>query len=278
MMGGAGWRMLVLLAAATGLQVVAMAAPPASAPVSGEPCGPYRVGLREYPRLYQRDAKGGYEGLDKEFFEALSERSGCPLEYQLESQPRLWQKIRAGQIDLAAWVVQTDERAPLVSVIPLMTSRLMAVTWRDAPAPTQTQLGFLADPSLLAVRIRQSTYGPGYDELLQQLHDQGRLSEVADFETALRLFSMHRVALVFAYPWSLMQQPPEWMAQVRLTDWQPQAPGLPSGLAISRRTISVADAQRLEDALRAMQRDGSLARIVAHHLPMDWVKVLPAPR
>ena len=69
---------------------------------AAEPCGPYRVGLREYPRLYQRDADGRFGGLDKDFFDALAERSGCKLEFHLESQPRLWLRLTRGDIDLAS--------------------------------------------------------------------------------------------------------------------------------------------------------------------------------
>ncbi|HEY1092872.1 MAG TPA: transporter substrate-binding domain-containing protein [Burkholderiaceae bacterium] len=244
--------------------------------VPAEPaCGPLRLGLRDYPRVYQRDAKGVYGGLDKEFFEALAQRSGCKFEIRLESQPRLWDGLRGGRIDLASWVIQTEERSHTVNVIPLLEIRLMAVTWRDVPELTQAE--FLANTKLTAVRVRQSVHGPGYDELLNKLLEQGRLSEVADVDTALRVFSARRVALLVAYPWALFGQSEQWMSQVRLSDWHPTAGVVHSGLAISHR-VSAADARKLEDALRSMQRDGSLARMVARHLPMDLTKLVPAPK
>jgi ABC-type amino acid transport substrate-binding protein len=237
-------------------------------------CGTLRLGLREYPRLYQRDAQGDYQGLDRDFFEALTQRTGCRMEVQVESQPRLWQGLRAGQLDLASWVIQSEERAQHVKVIPLLVIRPMAVTWRDAAAQTESE--FLADPKLVAVSIRQSLYGPGYDALFDQLREQGRLSEMADFDTALRVFTARRMALIVVYPWTLFGQPESWMAQVHFSDWHPDSSIVQSGLAISRR-VSARQARLLEEAVRAMQRDGTLARIVARHLPMDLVKLAPLP-
>lgn len=254
------------LALGLGLGAGACVAQPAT-------CGPYRVGVREYPRIYQRTADGRFGGLDKEFFEALAERSGCRLDFQLESQPRLWHKLARGEVDMASWVVPSEQRGRVVKVIPLISGRLLAMTWRDAAPRTEAE--FLADPTLTAVMIRQALYGDGYDALLQQLRSQGRLSEVADFDTALRAFSARRVALIVVYPWSLAALPADLAARVRLTDWHPAEPGVSSGLALSHQTVREADAQRLQQALRAMHQDGSLAQLLARHLPMDIVKTIP---
>lgn len=237
-------------------------------------CGPYRVGLREYPQFYERRPDGRFEGLDKDFFAALAERSGCPLTLTLESQPRLWARLKDGTLDIASWVVPTDERRPLVAVIPLLSSRLMAVTWRDRGELSQAD--FLADSRLRAVAIRKAVYGPGYDTLLAQLRAQGRLSEVADFDAALRAFAARRVDLLIAYPWTLPGEPRNWLEQLRLADWQPEAPAIMFGLALSRSTVRETDQRQLLQGLSAMRDDGSLARIVRRHLPESSVQLLPA--
>lgn len=236
-------------------------------------CGPYRVGLREYPQFYERRPDGRFEGLDKEFFAALAERSGCQLRLELESQPRLWARVKDGTLDMASWVVPNEERRPLVTVVPLLSSRLMAVTWRERGELSQS--AFLADSSLRAVAIRKAVYGPGYDALLAQLRAQGRLSEVADFDTALRAFTARRVDLLIAYPWTLPSEPRAWLDQLRLADWQPEAPAIAFGLALSRSTVREADQRQLLQGLSAMRDDGSLTRIVRRHLPESSVQLLP---
>lgn len=256
--------------ALAGLAIAAVAAA-----ADAQDCGPYRVGLREYPQLYERGAGGAHEGLDKDFFAALAERSGCRFSLHLESQPRLWRRLQDGTLDIASWVVVTAERQSLVSVIPLLSSRQMAVLWREQGAPSQAE--FEADPNLRAVAIRKASHGPGYDALLERLRTQGRLSEVADFETALRAFTGRRAELLLASPWSLAGQPRSLLEQLRFLDWQAGAPALSSGLALSHRTVRARDRLRLHQALHAMQQDGSLARIVGRHLPPDGVQLLAVP-
>lgn len=245
-----------------------------STAVQAAHCGPYRVGLREYPQFYERKPDGRFDGLDREFFIALAERSGCRLSLELESQPRLWARVRDGTLDMASWVVPNEERRPLVHVIPLLSSRLMAVTWRERGELSQS--AFLADTRLRAVAIRKAVYGPGYDALLTQLRLQGRLSEVADFDTALRAFTARRVDLLIAYPWTLPGEPRAWLDRVRLTDWQPEAPAIAFGLALSRSTVREADLRQLRQGLDAMREDGSLARLVRRYLPDSNVQLLPA--
>lgn len=238
-----------------------------------EDCGPYRVGLREYPRLYERDASGRFGGLDKDFFDALAERTGCRFEFHLESQPRLWARLARGDFDMASWVVWSEERAAIVRIIPLMSGRMTAVTWRDAGIKGEAE--FLADARLRAVAIRQALYGAGYDALLARLRAEGRVSEVADFDIAWRAFAGRRVELILAYPWSLAGQPADVLSQLQFSDWHAGAPATISGLALSRRTVREADAVKLEQALRTMRQDGSLAQLMGRHLPIDVMRLLP---
>lgn len=236
-------------------------------------CGPYRVGVIEFPHRYERQADGSYAGLDKDFFEALAGRSGCRLELQLESQPRLWRKLASGDVDISSWVIPSPQRAAIVKVIPLVVSRPMALTRRELDV--RSEADFLANPALRAIAIHQSLYGEGYDALFTKLRAQGRLSEVADFETALRAFSARRADLLVVHPWSLMDKPADWMAGVRLSDWHAANPGLTAGLALSRQTVREADAGRIEQTLADMRRDGSLAHILSRHVPAYMFRVLP---
>ena len=260
----------------------------ASAP---EDCGPYRVGVGEYPRLYERlrgasgpsDAEGGaaYQGMSKDFYAALAQRSGCVFTFEVESQPRLWRRIKDGTLDAAGWVIPTPERKPYVSVIPLLSLHLMAMTWGSQHV--QSQAEFMERPSLRAVAVRDSAYGPDYDALIQQLRAQGRLSEVADVDTALKVFAAHRVDLLIAYPWALANLLDQQAAasgptqdEVKIADWHPSAPDVVSGLALSRRTVSDEDMRRILGALKLMQRDGSLGRIVDKYLPEGSAKLVPS--
>jgi hypothetical protein len=157
----------------------------------------------------------------------------------------------------------------------------VALSWRAQAVVDEAD--FLARRELRAVAVRDASYGPGYDALLQALRDQGRVSEVGDLDAAVRVFFAGRVSLLISYPWVVAGALRERGADAVLADWHPQAPGVSSGLALSQRTVSAADQRRLLDALQAMQRDGSLERLLRQHLPrvgltpLTRIELLPAP-
>ena len=236
-------------------------------------CGPYRVGVKEYPGVYERvPGSKDYRGLDKDFYALLAERSGCRFELQLESQPRIWDGIRSGRLDITGWALPTAERQTYVSMIPLLSARNVALTW--AAQGVRDEADFLARPALRAVAVRGASYGAENDALLQRLREQGRLSEVGDINVAMRVFFAKRVDLLLAYPWTVVPALRRVPDQVLLADWYPQSPGLLSCLALSKRTVSAADQLHILQTLQAMQRDGSLARLLRKHVPEVGMQML----
>jgi len=234
-------------------------------------CGPFRVGVKLYPGVYERvPGRSDYQGLDKDFFALLAERSGCRFDLVLESQPRIWAAIRSGRLDITSWVVPTPEREALVALIPLVSLRHLVLSW--AAKEVRDETDFLARRELRAVAVRGASYGAAYDALLQQLRQQGRVSEVADVEVAIRVFFAKRVDLLIAYPFAVAAELRSETTPVRVDDWHPASRGVLSGLALSRRTVSPADQQRLLDALQGMQRDGSLLRLMRKHAPEQGVE------
>lgn len=266
-----GWR-LGWWWVAVGLVGPAVAAGPAvatapTAPTALTDCGPYRVGLKQYPLVYERDPErdGAYRGLDKDFFALLAERSGCRFELELESQPRIWARLRAGSLDLTSWALPTAERQTWAHFIPLVRTSPVALV-RRVPG-VASEADFLARRELRAVVVRDASYGPGYDGLLQALRAEGRVSEVGDIESALRAFLVGRVDLLISYPWVVAAALREQGASLMLADWHPQAAGALSSLALSQRTVRPADQRRVLEALQSLQRDGSLERLLRQHLP-----------
>jgi polar amino acid transport system substrate-binding protein len=229
-------------------------------------CGPYRVGVKEYPVIYERQPGGReYRWLDKDFYALLAERSGCQFQLELESQPRVWAAMRSGQMDITGWAIPTPERHQHALMIPLLSLRPLALSWSKHEVLNAE--AFIANPALRAVAVRGSSYGPEYDALLARLRTLGRLSEVGDVVVAARVFFAQRVDLLIAYPWAVAPALRDAQSAVRAADWYPQAPGMRSGLALSRRTVSEADQRLILRTLQAMQRDGSLARLIRQHLP-----------
>ena len=260
------------------LLALAIAAPMSAPAAEAAPCGTLRVGLKEYPGVVEvrgSDAAArAFAGLDRDFYEALAARTGCRFAFELESQPRIWARLRNGTLDLTSWAIPTEERRDAVVVAALVTVRPMAVTW--ASAGVGSQAAFVDDPKLRAVAVRAGSYGAGYDELLASLRARGRVVEEVAVDDAVHALLNRRVDLLVTYPWVLAGLPADQRARLRVQDWHPEAAGVPSGLAMSRRTVDDATRARLVEGLRALQRDGTLARLAARHLGNAGVTVLPA--
>ncbi|WP_141100750.1 transporter substrate-binding domain-containing protein [Roseateles aquatilis] len=246
-------------------------------------CGPYRVGLKPYPQIYDRhgqevganrDQEGA--GLDREFFTLLAARSGCAFVYELESQPRVWVRLREGSLDITSWAIPTEERLRHVTIVPLLTVRPMAYTW--ASAGVSTPRAFLARQELRAVVVKGSSYGPGFDAMLGTLAASARVSAVADVDAATRVFMAHRVDLIVTYPWVMARQLRAMPGKIEVADWHPDGPTIHSGLALSHRTVSAQDQARLLDALSTLQKDGTLKRLVDRYLPNSGVGFAPVLR
>lgn len=237
-------------------------------------CGPYRVGVKLYPQVYEKvpGRPGEYRGLDKDFFEQLGQRSGCRFELVLESQPRIWARLRGGSLDITNWALPTPERRTWAQFMPLASGNPVVLSWRNRTVTDAADL--LARRELRVVVVRDASYGSGLDTLLATLRQQGRVSEVGDIDAAVRVFFARRVDLLISYPWLVAGALRGREDEVELADWFPDQPGALSSLALSRRQVSAVDAQRLLAAVQAMQRDGSLERLLRQHLPREGITPL----
>ncbi|MFN4116068.1 MAG: hypothetical protein ACK4F7_06140, partial [Inhella sp.] len=188
-------------------------------------------------------------------------------------------RLRGASLDITNWALPTPERRTWAQFVPLAIGNPVVLTFRSRAVADAADL--LARRELRVVVVRDASYGSGLDTLLATLRQQGRVSEVADIETAVRVFFARRVDVLISYPWLAAGALRGREQEVQLADWFPDQPGSLSSLALSRRQVSAADAQRLFLALQAMQRDGSLKRLLRQHLPakgvtpLDRIELMP---
>ena len=239
--------------------------PPAARALTA--CGPYTLAFYELGLLYHHDENGGFAGIDKDVVEALQARSRCEFKTLLESRVRIRDRMANGNLDLSVSGIPTPEREQFAEFVPYFQTRNFALMRKELAQRLPTAEAFLADTSRKAVVVKAFRHGPGYDGLMRQLREQGRLVEAADFDTVLRIFLAGRADLMLALPvsWSPMMQKPELMNQLAVLDWAPQDRVI-HGLIMSRARLPEADRQRLRQALESLIADGSIEAIFRHHL------------
>lgn len=230
-------------------------------------CGQIRVGLLEIGALFYRLPDGRYSGIDQDILDSLSLRTNCQFKLRIESQARIWTQIREGSLDMSMSSIKTIEREEWATSIPYFSSRNYALVSTTLSANEQTAVGFLANKDLKMAVIKGFQHGRQYNDFIASLRHQNRIYEVADFASLLKLLQVKRVHAILLIPTSFLdlsrqKQLPDATA---LRDWYPNDAFI-AGLYISRKTVSPQAVHILQQALGAMQADGSLERILARYV------------
>lgn len=230
-------------------------------------CGPYRVSLYDFGRLYYRNAQGQATGIDKDIIDALAQRSGCSFEVSVDSRVRIWAGIKAGTLDVATSAVATPERLALGDIAAYLQARNQLLV-RQAAAPRLTSLAaFMSDPDARVVVVKSFVNGPPFDAWLAALRQQGKVSEVGDYGAAIRVFAGGRADAMIASTLTLGAVRQAFGATQGFVELEGvHTKFFPAGLLMSRRTVSPADRTRLSKGLAEMLRDGTVYDILKRHL------------
>ncbi|MCV2352893.1 transporter substrate-binding domain-containing protein [Paucibacter sp. B2R-40] len=241
----------------------------------GSECGPYSLAFYEHGVLYYRDAQGGYAGIDLDIVNELAKRSGCLFNTVLESRVRIWDQLAKNSLDISVSGIPSPEREQHAEFMLYMQTRNFALLRREVAAKLSTPEAFLADPARRVVVVKSFKHGPFFDAWLEKLRVQQRVTEVPDFDAAVRVFKLGRADAMLALPtsWPLILRREGLQDQISVLDWAPQD-RITAGLIVSRQRVHEPDRQRLRSALSSMQRDGTLEIIFKRHVDAHLAKAM----
>ncbi|MDH0862995.1 transporter substrate-binding domain-containing protein [Mitsuaria sp. GD03876] len=230
-------------------------------------CGPYTVGFYEYSALYYRDAQGHWAGIDKDVVDEIVRRSGCQLVPRTESRIRIWAQIAAGQLDMTVSALQTKERELLVEFIPYVESKQFVVMRPALAATLTTPAAFLADRARRVIVVRGYVFTPTVESWITAMRGQGRVDEAPDQTTAMRIFKAGRgdAVVLGAHTLATARRADPVFAGYSALSYAPHERSI-GALALSRQRIPQEDRDRMREAVREMERDGSLEIIKKRHL------------
>ncbi len=242
---------------------------------AGAECGPYNLAFYEHGVLYYRDANGGYAGIDLDIVNELAKRSGCMFNTVLESRVRIWDQLARNSLDISVSGIPSPEREQYAEFMLYLQTRNFALLRREVAAKLNTPEAFLADPTRMVVVVKSFKHGPTFDAWLDKLRAQHRVTEVPDFDAAVRIFKLGRADAMLALPtsWPLILRREGLQDQISVLDWAPQD-RITAGLIVSRQRVHEPDRQRLRSALSSMQRDGSLETIFKRHVDANLAKAM----
>jgi polar amino acid transport system substrate-binding protein len=226
---------------------------------------PIRAALFEYGVLYRSATQ---DGIDAKLLEILAQRTGCSIESSVMPRARMWNEMRAGQLDLLTGAFPTPERKTYSYMVPYLKSRnLVLLRKSGVPAP-QSLADFLAGPWRLGV-LRSGQYEKTYSDWMQQLRDKGRLVEAVDAAEQMRFLEKGIVDSILSLPVVFpLYADAAWLdKEVLLQDWAQKEEESVGALMLSRQAFTPAQARNWGQLLATMAQDGTQYRIHRAFLP-----------
>lgn len=217
----------------------------------------------EFGLLYSE----GYGGIDDDVQKELAKRSGCKFETDLRPRARIWVELERGTLDMAGSGVQTPARDKFAWFAHYVVEDNHVHIGSQVPTAIKSMEDFIADPKLTVGGVRSYSYSPNYDRQVQTLIDAKRFYSVNDPIMLYRMFDAGRYDVFIAsqflslhYFKILRLKPPK-----RIEDWDPDPP-TPSGLVVSKKSFTPAQAEGWQRLIAQMLADGTVRKILTKHL------------
>ena len=242
---------------------LALLRPVSAATASMCPDRPIRFAHYEFGLAYS----SGYGGIDDDLQKELMRRSHCAFEVTVQPRARTWADLKSGHIDMAGSGIRTADRDAFAWFFPYIVEDNVIVLGPRVPRSMRSFKAFLADPQLTLGGVRSFRYSPAYDAFVDQLILTRRHSEAADPGALFRMFEVQRFdafitnSLLYMYYVRVKGLPDPQ----RIERWDP-AGATPSGLVLSKKAFTEAQAQQWAALIKAMLADGSIEAIVVKHM------------
>ncbi|PHV10219.1 hypothetical protein CSQ89_17360 [Chitinimonas sp. BJB300] len=236
-------------------------------------CGPFNVAMYELGSLFYFDEAKGYLGIDKDIIEAVASRTGCEFKPFLDSRVRIWTYLADGTLDMSVSGIPNPEREQFARFIIYFQARNYLLVRPELAKRLNSLDAFFLDPKLRLAVVKSFKHGKNFDQWIDDLRAQGRVDEYPDIDAVARIFRLGRVDGLLSMPvvWSSVIKRNQLEGKVSFLDFAPDD-RIPHGLILSRKRIPKEAAERMRQAVSAMQEDGTLEKIFNRYLPADIVK------
>lgn len=228
-----------------------------------------RVRWNPDPPYSMRDGSDRVVGLQAELVEEALERIGCRAVWVQLPWARALVELQAGRLDVLPGALRRPEReayAHWAEQHVVVPNRLYVRASQRAGFGNATRLRDVLKPGLkLGVQIGV-VYGPEYAALLAEPDFRARLTQAAARGSLWQMLELGRVDGVLASEasarWELARL--GLVAQIVPTDVLLSDEA--AQIMFSKRSVDAALVQRYRQAGAAMEKDGTLARVVRKYL------------
>jgi polar amino acid transport system substrate-binding protein len=226
------------------------------------------LGLHDHGLLYSTETDSG---IDKDFAEELTRRSGCKITTTLMPRARIWQLIESGALDFSLSGITNSERDRYAAFAWYFSNKYYLLVRKDANIRKLTD--FENSDRLKLGVIRSFRYSENANRLADKLQETQRVvyaTELAPlYETLMNNQIQGMIIEPFDYPALQEQRIREITTIVEFND-----PSVPHGLIMSRKSLSADEQEKWRNIVNEMRSDGTVLRIFEKYFNDDLAKTM----
>ena len=236
---------------------------------AGPDCArPYTLALHDHGLLYSADTDSG---IDRDFADALSRRSGCTIAISLMSLARIWQLIESGALDFSLSGIATPERLRYASFAWYFSNKYYLLVRKDSGIRQIAQVDTI--PRFQLGVIRSFRYSDKANRLVDMLSAHDQVTQAGGLDPLYAALLSNRIQGMimepFDYPALQAKQLREQTAIIEFND-----PATPHGLIMSNKSLSAAEREKWRALVDAMRADGTVKRIFEKYFSAEMAETM----
>ncbi|MEO5797662.1 MAG: transporter substrate-binding domain-containing protein [Rhodoferax sp.] len=225
-------------------------------------CGrPFTLGLHVHGLLYSADLDAG---IDKDFADTLSQRSGCSIQTSVLPRARIWQLIESGALDFSLSGIATEERNTYADFAWYFSNKYYLLV--NKSTHVQKLSDFEGQPAMKLGAIRSFRYSTNANRMVDKLAQAGRVSYASGLDPLYQVLILGRIQGMVIEPFDIgdveAKRIKDTTQIIEFND-----PPVPHGLIISKKSISPAEITKWVALVQSMRNDGTVLRIFEKYFP-----------
>ena len=216
---------------------------------------PFTLALHDHGLLYSQDTNAG---IDKDFADELSRRSGCDIRVSLMSRARIWKLIESGALDFSLSGITNDERDGYAQFAWYFSDKFYLLVRKDAGIRQLSDFEH-NDQFQLGV-IRSFRYSQSANELVDTLAAANRVSQAGGLEPLYQALMRGTIQGMIIEPFDYPALDEKRIRDITtIIEFNDAA--VPHGLIMSKRALSPQEREKWRGLVEEMRTDGTVRRI-----------------
>ena len=235
-----------------------------SAVAAGPDCSrPFTLALHEHGQLYSAETNAG---IDKDFADELTRRSGCKVNVSVMPRARIWQLIESGALDFSLSGITNAERNRFAAFAWYFSNKYYLLVRKDANIKRLADVE-RSDHFQLGV-IRSFRYSESANRLVDKLDTANRVSQANGLAPLYQTLFLNRIQGMIIEPFDTTAlEEKKLRAITDLVEFND--PSVPHGLIMSKKSLTTAEQKKWREVVNSMRSDGTVRRIFENYFNAD---------